>query len=393
MKKSVLLLPLVTLMTLAGCNGKTSSDTGATSTGSEAGSSASSVHVATYSIAVTGESTMLVGRTQTLTALVSVDGTADSTLGVNWIVDNEKVATVDYDSGLVTAVSAGTAVITVCMNDSPYEMTTFSITVTDPAFDATYFPIKDNYTLALDAVRITDGEAGYIVSDSLVYSYAEKGYYSDGKARESILWFDDDLVYPVEIVSATELNYYEGEYLVDDDNTPYSKADVLASFDGTEALSTTDYTFLMYNAKYDADYFVTLPKENESVDALSKFVIDLSLYSVTTVINAYASISEIPVSMVIPLAETDKDTGELTYSLIGEICGFNPDKGTLDTTNVVLSYQFYNFGTSDLGVTPVKKIFHDGGEAGDGDGNGEDFDGGKDDSGSTDSGDDAGDGE
>lgn len=126
MKKSVLLLPLVTLMTLAGCNGKTSSDTGATSTGSEAGSSASSVHVATYSIAVTGESTMLVGRTQTLTALVSVDGTADSTLGVNWIVDNEKVATVDYDSGLVTAVSAGTAVITVCMNDSPYEMTTFS---------------------------------------------------------------------------------------------------------------------------------------------------------------------------------------------------------------------------------------------------------------------------
>lgn len=393
MKKSVLLLPLVTLMTLAGCNGKTSSDTGATSTGSEAGSSASSVHVATYSIAVTGESTMLVGRTQTLTALVSVDGTADSTLGVNWIVDNEKVATVDYDSGLVTAVSAGTAVITVCMNDSPYEMTTFSITVTDPTFDATHFPIKDNYTLALDAVRITDGEAGYIVSDSLVYSYAEKGYYSDGKARESILWFDDDLVYPVEIVSATELNYYEGEYLVDDDNTPYSKSDVLTSFDGTEALSTTDYTFLMYNAKYDADYFVTLPKENESVDALSKFVIDLSLYSVTTVINAYASISEIPVSMVIPLAETDKDTGELTYSLIGEICGFNPDKGTLDTTNVVLSYQFYNFGTSDLGVTPVKKIFHDGGEAGDGDGNGEDFDGGKDDSGSTDSGDDAGDGE
>ncbi len=393
MKKSVLLLPLVTLMTLAGCNGKTSSDTGATSTGSEAGSSASSVHVATYSIAVTGESTMLVGRTQTLTALVSVDGTADSTLGVNWIVDNEKVATVDYDSGLVTAVSAGTAVITVFMNDSPYEMTTFSITVTDPTFDATHFPIKDNYTLALDAVRITDGEAGYIVSDSLVYSYAEKGYYSDGKARESILWFDDDLVYPVEIVSATELNYYEGDYLVDDDNTPYSKADVLASFDGTEALSTTDYTFLMYNAKYDADYFVTLPKENESVDALSKFVIDLSLYSVTTVINAYASISEIPVSMVIPLAETDKDTGEVTYSLIGEICGFNPKEGTLDTTNVVLSYQFYNFGTSDLGVTPVKKIFHDGGEAGDGDGNGEDFDGGKDDSGSTDSGDDAGEGE
>lgn len=393
MKKSVLLLPLVTLMTLAGCNGKTSSDTGATSTGSEAGSSASSVHVATYSIAVTGESTMLVGRTQTLTALVSVDGTADSTLGVNWIVDNEKVATVDYDSGLVTAVSAGTAVITVCMNDSPYEMTTFSITVTDPSFDASHFPIKDNYTLALDALKVTDGEAGYIVSDSLVYSYAEKGYYSDGKARESILWFDDDLVYPVEIISATELNYYEGEYLVDDDNTPYSKADVLASFDGTEALSTTDYTFLMYNAKYDADYFVTLPKENESVDALSTFVIDLSLYSVTTIVNAYASISEIPVSMVIPLAETDKDTGEITYSLIGEICGFNPDKGTLDTTNVVLSYQFYNFGTSDLGVTPVKKIFHDGGEAGDGDGNGEDFDGGKDDSGSTDSGDDAGDGE
>ncbi len=389
MKKSILLLPLVTLMTLAGCSDKTSSDTA--TTGSTDGTS-SSVHVTEYTVAISGDASMAIGRTQTLSALVSVDGEADASLTVNWMVDDESIATIDYDTGLVTALAIGNVKVTACMNDAPYKMGTFDLTIVAPTFDASLFPVKDNYTAAYDCGLVTNGESGLLVSDSLIYMYENSGY--TGSEGEAIFCFDDDLVYLTDIRSATEIYYYEGENLKDSDGVAYTKEAVLDSYDGTEALSSTDYTFVMHSTKYDCDYFATLPKEGETVDAWTEFAISLSALTLKQVTNAYASISETPISMLIPLAETDEETGKITYTLVGSICGLKSD-GSLDTSNIVLSYQFYDFGTSDLGVTPVKKAFHTGGEAGEWDGNGEDFDHGSDDGDTGDSEDtgDTGDGE
>lgn len=380
MKKSILLLPLVTLMTLAGCSDKTSTGTEGTTTESGTESTSNSAPVTTYSVAITGETSMYFGRTQTLSALVSVDGVADDTLTVNWLSSDEEIATVDYDTGLVTALKVGTVTVTACMNDAPYKMSTIEITITTPEFDASLFPIKDNYTATFDCSVYTNGESGLLVSEDLIYYYADKGYYSDGYAREAIFYFDEEgYVYNTEIDSAGGVYYYEGEYLVDGDENPYTKADVLEGYDGTEALSSTDISYLMYNTKYDADYYVTLPGEGETVDAFTSFAVSLSALSLKTVVSAYASISETPISLLVPTTIKDTETGEVSNALVGSVCGLT-SAGAIDTKNMLLTYEFFNFGTSDLGVKPIKKYFHDGGDAGDEDGDGEEFDGSGEDS-------------
>lgn len=384
MKKTILLLPLVTLMTLAGCSDKTSvesTNTGSTESGKE--TTSTSTHQTEYTVSITGDANMIVGRTQTLSALVSKDNVADESLTVNWLSEDEETATVDYDTGLVTALKTGTVKITACMNDAPYEMGSITITITAPEFDASLFPIKDNYTATFDCAAYTNGESGLLVSEDLMYYYAEGSYYSDGYAREAIFCFDEEgYVYNAEIVSATCVYYYDGEYLTDSDKNPYKKEDVLAEYDGTSALSGTDLTYFMYNEKYDVNYFATSPKEGETVDAFTSFAVSLSALSLTAVVNAYASIEETPISLLIPMAEKDKETGEISYTLVGSVCGLTAD-GSVDMNNMLLTYSFFNFGTSDLGIKPTKKYFHEGEDAGEEDGDGEDFDGGKDDSGDT----------
>lgn len=380
MKKSVLLLPLVTLMTLAGCGSKESTTTDAGVSGNA--SSGTSENETAYTVTISGDSTMYLGRSQTLTASVSVDGVVDSSIGVSWSVDDESIVTVDIDSGLVTALAIGKTTVTAMMMNEPYEIGTFEITVTTPDLDKSLYPIKDNYTLYMECPLINNATACVMVDDKEAYKYGSGGWFTDGYARETILWFADDKVYPVEVADdkGEELYYYDGEYLTDTNDNPYTKDAILATFDGSDALTNTDITYFAYASTTGYDYYITTPKTGESIDALTSFVVSMSYFnSVDTVINAYKTVSETPISILIPIAAVDEDTGEIDYHLVGEICGLTAD-GKVDLNYVALNYEFYDFGTSSLGINPTMKYFHDGGEAGDGDGEGEDFDGGKDDS-------------
>ena len=82
-------------------------------------------------IAVTGitlnetEATINLGETKTLTATVAPDNATDKT--VSWSTSDEAVATVT--DGVVTAVAAGTAVITATANDGSGVKATCSVTV------------------------------------------------------------------------------------------------------------------------------------------------------------------------------------------------------------------------------------------------------------------------
>ena len=73
--------------------------------------------------------TLTVGGTGTLTAAVQPSSASNKTL--TWSSDNEAIATVD-DSGKVTAVGAGTAVITATAADGSGKSASCTVTVTEP---------------------------------------------------------------------------------------------------------------------------------------------------------------------------------------------------------------------------------------------------------------------
>ena len=72
------------------------------------------------------ELSLAVGKTATLTATCTPDTAEDLT--VSWKSSDESIATVD-SSGVVTAVSAGTATITATSNDEPTVNATCTVTV------------------------------------------------------------------------------------------------------------------------------------------------------------------------------------------------------------------------------------------------------------------------
>ena len=86
---------------------------------------------------------LVAGATQQMTATVKPDDAANKT--VKWSSSNNTVATVDENTGLVTAVKAGTATITAAAQDGSNVKGECQVTVTGPA--ATSFSIGSNQTL------------------------------------------------------------------------------------------------------------------------------------------------------------------------------------------------------------------------------------------------------
>ena len=93
-----------------------------------------SSNIPVSSISVSPSSSSLdVGKTQQLTATVLPANAAEK--GVRWVSANTRIATVDADTGLVTAVSEGDTMITALAKDASGKFGTCSITVTVPPAD------------------------------------------------------------------------------------------------------------------------------------------------------------------------------------------------------------------------------------------------------------------
>ena len=111
-----------------------------------------------------------VGNTETLTATVAPDDASDKI--VTWNSDNNSVATVD-EAGLVTAVSSGTATITVTTTDGDFTATcvvtvaelTSAPEIPAPAYNLTVYPtvIAVGQTVTVEFDASSDALKGAVI--------------------------------------------------------------------------------------------------------------------------------------------------------------------------------------------------------------------------------------
>ena len=104
------------------------------------------------SITVSGETTMTEGDTQTLTATVEPTDANDKTF--KWSTSNAKIGTIS-ESGVVTAVKAGTVTFTATANDGSGKTGTIKVIVKEKQVLATSieFTLEDKYFVG-DEVKL-----------------------------------------------------------------------------------------------------------------------------------------------------------------------------------------------------------------------------------------------
>ena len=164
MKKSkTLLIISLAALGLAGCNPAASSSSSSPSQGSSSEQSSSSVSnsestsekIAVTDITLSASSlSMTKGETQTITATVLPENATDKSL--TFASDNEAVATVS-NAGVVTALSKGSATITVASVSDPAISKTIAVTVSEP-IAAEGLEVKLQETVVTETEDLTGGE-------------------------------------------------------------------------------------------------------------------------------------------------------------------------------------------------------------------------------------------
>lgn len=164
MKKSKTLLILsLAALGLAGCNPAASSSSSSPSQGSSSEQSSSSISnsestsekIAVSDITLSASSlSMIKGETQTITATVLPENATDKSL--IFASDNEAVATVS-NAGVVTALSKGSAAITVASVSDPAISKTIAVTVSEP-IAAEGLEVKLHETVVTETEDLTGGE-------------------------------------------------------------------------------------------------------------------------------------------------------------------------------------------------------------------------------------------
>lgn len=164
MKKSKTLLILsLAALGLAGCNPAASSSSSSPSQGSSSEQSSSSISnsestsekIAVSDITLSTSSlSMMKGETQTINATVLPENATDKSLA--FASDNEAVATVS-NAGVVTAVSKGSATITVSSVSNPAISKTVAVTVSEPVA-AEGLEVKLQETVVTETEDLTGGE-------------------------------------------------------------------------------------------------------------------------------------------------------------------------------------------------------------------------------------------
>ena len=164
MKKSkTLLIISLAALGLAGCNPAASSSSSSPSQGTSSDQSSSSISnsestsekIAVSDITLSASSlSMMKGETQTITATVLPENATDKSL--TFASDNESVATVS-NAGVVTAVSKGSATITVASVSDPAISKTIAVTVSEP-IAAEGLEVKLQETVVTEDEDLTGGE-------------------------------------------------------------------------------------------------------------------------------------------------------------------------------------------------------------------------------------------
>jgi len=101
-----------------------------------------------------GNRTLMVGRTFQFTATVTTVGGADA--GVNWLVGDYSLATIDQN-GTVTGLSVGTTTVTAVSRHDPEQTTSVTLTIIRA-------PAVDSVTLNLDELALRPGQTSTLVA-------------------------------------------------------------------------------------------------------------------------------------------------------------------------------------------------------------------------------------
>ena len=210
MKKSkTLLIISLAALGLAGCNPAASSSSSSPSQGSSSEQSSSSISnsessnqkVDVTDITLSASSlSMMKGETQTITATVLPENATDKSL--TFASDNESVATVTNE-GVVTALSKGSATITVSSVSNPAISKTVAVTVSEPVA-AEGLEVKLHETVVTETEDLTGGEkiTKFALQDGSDYPRAptitpsdatqNKVVYEVEPGREENLTIDED---------------------------------------------------------------------------------------------------------------------------------------------------------------------------------------------------------
>ncbi|MFA6830077.1 MAG: hypothetical protein WCR67_05190 [Bacilli bacterium] len=333
--KSLLLASLAAVM-LVSCGPVGVSSSGVSSSGESSVPPVSTSKAPEVAIsAITGEKTMLYGRSQTVTATV----TNATDTGIAWSVtqstDKKDILKVT-DAGVVTAIDVGTAKVVATAKADATKKAELEITVEVPGIADSVFAIENNYTLSIQ----------YSQTDFLNVKMNEKG----ALINNSGYWYADSKVYPVHFSEDMKTSwYFTDEFLKDSKNNTIPDTTFKNMYNVKLWLGNTTWEYLDYDAETKTDFYGSAKDETEKID-YSLFCFSL-YFKISSYTDGYSQLNVADNKMV-----------SLNF-----VTGTGKDDG------IGLSNTYTNVGTTDIGFTPTRKTIHEGGEAGDGDGAGEDF--------------------
>jgi hypothetical protein len=173
MKKNVLPIILVAVLSLAGCNKQTSTAVSASTSPSASASESTSVAPVAPSttLSVTGPAKVYTGSPSKFNA-VSADG---QTYGLTWTTADAAIATVN-SKGTVTGVAAGKTTVSVALTDFPEIKASIDVeivaTLPTLADAITYLNTVKNYTVKVDKGETTEYETFQYNADRAVLKTA-----------------------------------------------------------------------------------------------------------------------------------------------------------------------------------------------------------------------------
>lgn len=175
MKKNVLPIILVAVLSLAGCTKQTSTAVSASTSPSASASASESTSVApvapSTTLSVTGPAKVYTGSPSKFNA-VSADG---QTYGLTWTTADATIATVN-SKGTVTGVAAGKTTVSVALTDFPEIKASIDVeivaTLPTLAEAITYLNTVKNYTVKVDKGETTEYETFQYNADRVVLKTA-----------------------------------------------------------------------------------------------------------------------------------------------------------------------------------------------------------------------------
>ncbi|MFA6624478.1 MAG: hypothetical protein WCS80_01790 [Bacilli bacterium] len=289
-------------------------------------------------VSIQGEAEMLYGRNQTVTASIQNRTAQEVVWSVEKSSDDQDILKVTAE-GVVTGVGIGTANVVATSVEDTEAVAKLAITVGIPQLTEEQINVEGNYTLNLSY----NTKAG---AQTYVNLVNEKGMTDGGKNN---FWYADGKVFPVHALEDKTTCYYTDEYYKNSKGEAVNATSFSTLYNIKTLLSNSDWSYAGYDSKTEIDFYDSKKAEGASMDyALLCFTNYFILSSYTTAF--------------VKMAVTKDGIAKLYFVT-----------GTTEDDGVLMAAAYTDIGTTELGFTPVEKKFHEGGEAGDGDGSGEDF--------------------